>query len=60
MRECWAEQLAARPALVDVVRRLQAMHAVPARQATKRHASASVAIMNPAYEGMTLTDASEL
>ncbi len=58
--------LAARPALADAVRRLQAMHAaVPASQGSRRRegsglATSGLAIMNPAYEDGALADASEL
>ncbi len=59
MHECWATQLTARPALADVSRRLQAMHAAPS--AARQRKSSLMAIMNPAYEeNRVLADASEL
>ena len=60
MQECWATQLTARPALADVSRRLQAMHAVPSSGRPSDGRVGLMAIMNPAYEDGALPDASEL
>jgi hypothetical protein len=59
MQQCWATQLAERPALADVTRQLQAMCTGQARGASLR-ITGDMAIVNPAFEAGSLTEASEL
>ncbi len=57
MHECWAVQLADRPALADVTRRLQSMCMAPARQAAS---DGGLMIINPTFDSSALADGSEL